>query len=62
MLRVVHEGGDLETIFIKPPAKMSRGKVLNKILTSDGTEYFFTREGYYDGWGQKIGQSAVKSE
>lgn len=53
-LKVIHENGEIETIYALYPAFLGRGKVLNKLFCSDGTEYYFTKDGYYDGWAKPI--------
>lgn len=53
-LRIIHESGVAETISICFPAVFGRGKVLNKLVCADGVEYFFTKEGYYDGYGRDV--------
>ena len=51
-LRVIHEGGERETITLVPPISGVLGKNLNRLTCGDGTEFFFTQEGFYDGWGR----------
>jgi hypothetical protein len=50
-LRVQHKDGRIETIEIAQPVSILEGVELDRIVGSDGMEHFFTKEGYYDGWG-----------
>jgi hypothetical protein len=50
-LRVQHKDGHIETLDIAKPVSMLEGAELDRIVCSDGTEHFFTKDGYYDGWG-----------
>jgi hypothetical protein len=50
-LRVQHKDGHIETLDIAKPVSMLEGAELDRIICSDGTEHFFTKGGYYDGWG-----------
>jgi len=61
-LNVVDEGGKGHKIRLLLPAKVTEGKVLNKIECEGGTEYFFTKEGYYDGWGRPVSGDPDKLE
>jgi len=57
-LRVQHRDGRIETLHIAKPVSMLEGSELDRIVCSDGTEHFFTKDGYYDGWG--TGAPAVR--
>jgi hypothetical protein len=59
-LKVQHKDGRIETIEIAQPASVLKGVEQDRIVGSDGTEHFFTKEGYYDGWG--AGVPAVRGE
>ncbi len=61
-LNVVTEDGECHKIRLLLPAKVTEGKVLNKIQCEGGTEYFFTKEGYYDGWGRPVSGDSDKLE
>ncbi len=61
-LNVVDECGKGHKIRLLLPAKVTEGKVLNKIECEGGTEYFFTKEGYYDGWGRPVSGDPDKLE
>jgi hypothetical protein len=50
-LRVQQKDGRVETIDIAQPVSILEGVELHRIVGSDGMEHFFTKEGYYDGWG-----------
>ena len=52
-LRVIHEGGEKEIITLVPPIKAVLGKNLNSLACGDGTDFFFTQEGFYDGWARR---------
>jgi len=53
-LRVQHKDGRIETLDIGEPASIVEGVELDRIVSSDGMEHFFTKEGYYDGWGTGV--------
>ena len=52
-LRVIHEGGEIEIITLVPPITGALGSSLNRLACGDGTDFFFTPEGFYDGWGRR---------
>jgi len=54
LLIVCDENLHLKTIRLVPPIEAREGKGLNIISCEDGTEYFFTKEGFYDGWGRPM--------
>ena len=51
-MRVQQRDGKIQTLDIYPPFSILEGADLDRIILSDGTEHFFTKEGYYDGWGR----------
>jgi hypothetical protein len=53
-LRVQHKDGRIETLEIARPVSILEGIELDRIVGSDGMEHFFTKEGYYDGWGTGV--------
>ncbi len=53
-LVVVYEDGKCKKIRMELPVEVTEGKNLDKIKCANGTEYFFTKEGYYDGWGRPM--------
>lgn len=57
-LKVVRENGEIVTLELEYPTIMGRGKILNHMLTIDLVEHFFTKEGYYDGWGRTVSPPA----
>lgn len=61
-LNVVSEDGKCQRIRLILPAEVTEGKVLDKIKCEGGTEYFFTKEGYYDGWGRPVSGDPDKLE
>jgi len=56
-LRVQHKDGRVETLDIAQSASILEGAELDRIVSSGGTEHFFTKDGYYDGWGKGIPES-----
>ncbi|HKS27842.1 MAG TPA: hypothetical protein VJS44_08485 [Pyrinomonadaceae bacterium] len=55
-LRVQHENGDIEVIEIVEPTGLhyNEGSGLWVLHCTNGREYFFTLDGYYDGYGQEL--------
>lgn len=53
--RVQQEDGSIEVLTIVPPATIAFGSAMHKIVSACGLEHWFTSDGYYDGWGQYIG-------
>lgn len=53
-LIVGHENGDLETLHLTLPVTMKEGKFLNILSDANGYEHYFTKEGFYDGWGKMV--------
>ena len=53
-LVVVYEDGKCKKIRLELPVEVTEGNHLDKIKCANGTEYFFTKEGYYDGWGRPM--------
>ncbi len=53
-LRVQHKDGRVETLDIAQPVSILEGVELDRIVGSDGMEHFFTKDGYYDGWGTGV--------
>ena len=49
-LRVQHEDGRHETLVLEGTIRIETGTYLDRVLTDD-VEHFFTKDGYYDGWG-----------
>jgi len=49
-IRVQHEDGRIETITLRGALRTSDGKELDRIHMGE-MEHFFTKDGYYDGWG-----------
>lgn len=61
-LVVVDESGETKKIHVPLPVEVTEGAVLNKMRCANGTEYFFTKEGYYDGWGRPVSGDPDKLE
>ncbi len=56
-LRVQHEDGRLETVeLLGERLQIVRGHLLDRIVADD-LEHFFTKDGYYDGWGRALSAS-----
>ncbi len=53
-LNVVNEDGTSQRIHLILPVEATEGEHLDRITCANGTEYFFTKEGYYDGWGRPM--------
>jgi hypothetical protein len=53
-IRVQHEDGRIEILTLKANLRVSEGMELDRICTEGGMEYFFTKDGHYDGWGGAI--------
>ena len=62
LLVVVSEDGKCSKIRLPMPVEVTEGKHLDKIRCEGGTEYFFTKEGYYDGWGRPVSGDPEKLE
>ena len=55
-IRVQHETGRIETIQLDGELFVTtEGPQLNRIRDKKGFEHFFTKEGFYDGWGSAEG-------
>ena len=51
-IRVEAKDGTKETITLVPPIReIYDGERLSCISSGDGTDHWFTPDGYYDGWG-----------
>ena len=59
-LRVQHDDGRIEILTLVPPVEAVPGENMNRLACGDGTDFFFTLEGYYDGWGRN--QAGVTKE
>ena len=55
-MRVQQRNGKILTLEISPPFSILEGVLQDRIILSDGTQHFFTKEGYYDGWGKTAPQ------
>jgi hypothetical protein len=53
-LRVQYKDGPIETLDISQSISILEGVELDRIVCSDGTEYYFTKDGHYDGWGKGV--------
>ena len=53
-LLVQHVDGAQERITLVPPVEVHLGTTLNHLRDGAGMEYWFTDDGYYDGWGKSV--------
>ncbi len=51
---VLHEDQSIADIDIIEPLTLKEGLGLNTIIDASGIEYFFTKDGYYDGSGRMV--------
>lgn len=57
-LRVMHENGNVEVLTLTLPVLAIEGIHLNRLSEAvGGRDHFFTKDGFYDGWGQACGES-----
>ncbi len=61
-LNVVSEDGKCQRLHLILPVEVTEGKHLDKITIKGGTDYYFTKEGYYDGWGRPVSGDPDKLE
>ena len=55
VVKVVHADGRIESLRLRIGyAEVRDGELLNCIVGADGTEHFFTPDGYYDGSGRAV--------
>jgi hypothetical protein len=57
-LRVQHEDGKTETLTLRGEWTVIEGRSLDRLQSASGFEHFFTKDGYYDGWGAGLGESS----
>lgn len=61
-LLVQRENGEEATIdLVLPLMRVSEGERLNSITDVSGTDYYFTADGYYDGWGRAVSAPLTRS-
>jgi hypothetical protein len=53
-LRVQYKDGRIETLDISQAISILEGVELDRMVCSDGTEHYFTKDGHYDGWGTGV--------
>jgi len=53
-IKVQHENGATETLDLEGPLTVIKGHRLDRIRDSHGFEHFFTKDGFYDGWGARL--------
>ncbi len=49
-IRVQREDGEIEMLTVCGEARVVEGRQLDRLVTAD-MEHFFTKAGFYDGWG-----------
>ena len=55
VVKVVHADGRIESLRLRiGNAEIRDGESLSCIVSSDGTEHFFTPDGFYDGSGRAV--------
>jgi len=54
-LRVQHKDGHPETLEVTS-VSIVEGANLDRMVGSDGTQYFLTKDGYYDSWGTGVAE------
>lgn len=62
-LRVQRRDKQIEVLTFVCPVEAYEGKVtLSHLHSADGTDYYFTLDGYYDGWAREIPEGVTKTE
>ena len=46
---VLHEEGTRELLALVRPVQIIQGRHLDRLVSGDGMEHWFTKDGYYDG-------------
>jgi hypothetical protein len=57
-LRVQQEDGRIEILTLDGQWEIIEGTTLNRIRSDRGLEHFFTKDGYYDGWGSGLSEES----
>lgn len=58
IIRVMHEDGRSEVLALALPFAAREGTLLDCLTTADGVDHYFTKDGYYDGWGRAVSSEA----
>jgi len=53
-IRIEQEDGTIEVLSLDGRWTIMEGRVLDRIQSDSGLEHFFTKDGYYDGWGSEV--------
>jgi hypothetical protein len=61
-LRVQHQTGKIETLTLRGIWTVSEGDALDRLRSDSGFEHFFTKDGYYDGWGAGVGEASPRAD
>ena len=61
-IRVQHEDTLIETLTLVPPVECKHGIHMDRLISAEGMEHWFTAEGYYDGWGTSTTKGMNDSE
>ena len=55
-IRVQHENGQIEVVAVVGACQVIQGVELDRLVSAEGTEHFFTKDGYNDGLGRSLPQ------
>jgi hypothetical protein len=58
LLRVQHESGRIEILTLDGDWTVVVGQHLDRLRSAAGFEHFFTKDGFYDGWGSGLGEES----
>lgn len=59
-IRVQHEDGRIETLSLREPLRVVPGRELDRLVTAE-MEHFFTKAGFYDGWGRQTSCASAEA-
>jgi hypothetical protein len=60
-LKVIHQNGEIETLSLRDGAwTIVQGEFLDR-LWDGSVEHFFTKDGYYDGWGGAVNATPAEA-
>ena len=60
-LRVQREDGSIETIELSGNVRIEEGEAIDCVVAGD-REHFFTKAGFYDGWGMPMSPGTTLGE
>jgi hypothetical protein len=61
-LRIQHEDGTTEVLTLRGDWTVVEGVELDRLRSASGFEHFFTKAGFYDGWGSGLGESSPQAD